>query len=108
MSYYSIKTNRGDLFMNKITIMYLKHCPYCQNALKATKLLLENNSEFQKLDIEWIEESEEPEKVQAFGQNYYYVPTVFLGTIKKYEAQPGDSYETIAKHLEAIFTEALQ
>lgn len=77
----------------KLTILHLTGCPYCQKARKALSELENENEAYRAVNVEWIEETEQPERVEAF--DYYYVPTLYAGETKIYEANPGDDYETI-------------
>ena len=79
--------------MKKITVLHLDDCPYCHNAKRAMDEIKAANPEFGKLEIEWIEESRQPELAKAHAKDYYYVPSVFVDGKKIYEAHPGESYE---------------
>ncbi len=73
--------------MDKLTVVYMNGCPYCAMARKAVeKLGLEDR-------FEWVNENAEPEMIKDL--DYYYVPSVFAGGKKLFEAHPGDSYEKI-------------
>lgn len=63
--------------MKTITMFYLENCPYCKNARKALKELTEENPEYGSISVDMIEESQNPEKADAY--DYYYVPALFLG-----------------------------
>lgn len=92
--------------MKELELFYLHGCPYCSNARKAITELLEETPAFGEIAIHWIEESEEPALVT--GRDYYYVPSLFFRGEKLYEAQPGQSYETIREHIRAALEYALQ
>ena len=77
----------------KAVIFYMDGCPYCRKAKQALGELVRENPEYGKVEIEWINETTDPEKTE--GYDYYYVPTVFSGRTKLYEAHPGDDYEKI-------------
>ena len=82
--------------MQKLTIFYLNGCPYCEKARRALGELDANG-----VEIEWIEER--ANAAMADKYDYYYVPAVFAGGKKLFEAKPSDSYETIREGLrEAI------
>lgn len=88
--------------MNKLTLFYLNGCPYCRNAKKA---LAELAAESPALpEIEWVEESEQPGLAGQY--DYYYVPAVFCGKEKLYEAQPGESYADCKAKLRAVLEAA--
>ena len=61
---------------------------------------------FRDIQIRWIEESREPELTE--GHDYYYVPTIFYGNTKLYEAQPGQDYETIKANVRRSFETVLE
>ena len=83
--------------MDKLTIFYLEHCPYCRNAKMAVKELYAENPTLQKINIEWVEERQDPERAEQY--DYYYVPSVFLGSEKLYECSPADDYEVIKQRI---------
>ena len=87
--------------MSTARILYLEGCPYCEGARRALGELVQENPEYGKLEIEWVEEEENPEISEQY--DYYYVPTVFYGDRKLYEADPSQEYEDIkAKVKEAL------
>ena len=79
--------------MNELTLFYLEGCPYCKNARLALKDLAEESPIYGKIPIRWINEADPPELDGSF--DYYYVPSLFLGHQKLYEAQPGQDYAAI-------------
>jgi len=80
--------------MKKIACFYLESCPYCQMAVKAFKELQTENSAWKKIPVEWIdEESLTPAELKNF--DYYYVPAIYVGEEKIYEASPADDYDKI-------------
>jgi glutaredoxin len=93
--------------MKKLTFIYLKGCPYCMKAMKAFDALLGANEEYKKVEIDAVEEGENPDRIATL--DYYHVPTYYLGDEKLFEASPGDSYEVIEaatkKALEAALAE---
>lgn len=91
--------------MKKVKLLYLTHCPYCKNAFKALEELYAENEAYKTVEIEKIEESLEPEKIQ--GLSYYYVPTMFVGDTKAYEASPGQGFEEIKEKVKAALDMAL-
>ena len=76
--------------MKEITAFYLHGCPYCQKAKQAVQELIQ----------------EHPEMVQ--GHSYYYVPSMFIGSEKMYEAQPGQTYDEIKGWVQSVFEKALK
>ena len=78
----------------KLTILHLDNCPYCHKARRALDELCEENPAYRGVAVEWIEEEREREAASRYT-DYYYVPTIYAGADKLYEAHPGDSYEKI-------------
>ena len=76
--------------MEKVILFYLEDCPYCHYAKRAIEELKKENPKYSGIDIEWIEESRYPEVADRY--NYYYVPTIFYGDKKLYEASPSEDY----------------
>ena len=64
----------------------MKVCPHCANARKFMDELFESNSEYKKLNIEIIDETEYPDIADQY--DYYYVPTYYLDGIKFHEGIP--------------------
>ncbi len=91
--------------MGKIIIFYLEHCPYCVKARKAVAELRAEDAALAAPDIEWIEESRQPDVANRY--DYYRVPTVYVDGEKLYECSPGDDYETIKEHLRAALAKAV-
>lgn len=87
--------------MKQIELFHLTHCPYCINARRAIEELKEENPAYQEIQIRWIEETEEVEL--ADSRDYYYVPTIFYGGKKLYEAKPGHSYARIKESIQKAF-----
>lgn len=67
-------------------MFYLKSCPYCRQAFDMVTKLKESNAQYKSIEIELIEEQEEPEKTE--GYDYWYVPTYFIGKEKLLEGVP--------------------
>lgn len=85
--------------MPDVKLFYLTHCPYCHNARRALEELIKEQPRYGSVAIEWIEESERPGVAEQY--DYYYVPTLFAGREKLYEATPGESYEDCRRQLQA-------
>lgn len=85
--------------MKKIILFYLENCPYCHYAKRAVKELKDEKPEYNEIDIEWIEESRHPEIAERY--NYYYVPAIFFGDRKLYEASPSEDYAACKKNVKA-------
>jgi glutaredoxin len=91
--------------MKPITAFYLTECPYCRKAKEAIKELIQENPAYGDVQIDWYEESENPEAVK--GHEYYYVPSMFIGTEKLYEAQTGQSYDEIKARVQLVLDKSL-
>ncbi len=78
----------------KLTILHLDNCPYCRKARCALEELQAENSAYRGVMVEWIEEERESESASRYT-DYYYVPTIYAGGQKLYEAHPGDDYDKI-------------
>ena len=79
-------------------------------AMKAFDALLSTNEEYKKVEIDAVEEGEDPDRIATL--DYYRVPTYYIGDEKLFEASPGDSYEIIEaatkKALDAALAELVQ
>ena len=91
--------------MKTLTLFYLEDCPYCRNARRALKELGEENPSYEKIAIDWIEESHQPQIAEQY--DYYYVPAVFFGKDKLYEARPSESYLACKDKLREVLDSAL-
>lgn len=69
--------------MKKVTMMYLKNCPYCKQAMKWMEELFQENPAYKDIDMTYIEESEQPQIADSL--DYWYVPTYFVDGIKLHE-----------------------
>lgn len=88
----------------KITFFYLPGCPYCKNANKAIEELIQENPAYGSIEIERINELDPPAGIS--GYNYYYVPSMFIGKEKIYEADPSQGYEEIKESVRTVFEKA--
>ena len=62
--------------MKPVKLFYLKNCPFCRKALRYIDEVKAAHPELAAVDIELIEESEQP--AVADGYDYYYVPTFYV------------------------------
>ncbi|MBQ5903759.1 MAG: thioredoxin family protein [Alistipes sp.] len=69
--------------MKRIQLFYLKNCPFCKKALRYIEEAKAAHPELQSLQIELIEESEEPALADQY--DYYYVPTFYIDGVKVHE-----------------------
>ena len=93
--------------MKKVTFIKLNGCPYCANAIQAIDELKASNAAFKSIEIDEIEESEQPELAKPFASYYYYVPTMFVDGKKIYEAHPGESYEDCLNSVQKVLEAAV-
>ncbi len=92
--------------MKEITAFYLHGCPYCQKAKQAVQELIQDHPAYGAISLRWYEESEYPEIAQKYS--YYYVPSMFIGNEKMYEAQPGQTYDEIKGWVQSVLEKALK
>ena len=76
--------------VKEIKLFYLTNCPYCHYAKRALEELKRENPAYGEIAVDWIEESRR--KDVAARYDYYYVPTIFDGDRKLYEASPSEDY----------------
>lgn len=69
--------------MKHVRLFYLKNCPFCKKALRYIEELKAAHTELAAVEIEMIEESEQPEVADRF--DYYYVPTFYVDGVKEHE-----------------------
>ena len=91
--------------MRKITLFYLVGCPYCDNAKKALAELVRENPAYGEVEIDWIEESRQSELAAQY--DYYYVPTIYDGQTKLYEASPSESYADCKNNIQSALDTVL-
>ena len=92
--------------MKSVEIFYLRGCPYCVKARKALEELKEENGDYGRVPIRWIDEAEEVDYANEHD-DYYYVPSVYYNSRKVFEAHPGDSFEKIRNGLKAALDKAV-
>ncbi len=83
--------------MKKVTMFYLTNCPHCKKAFDMIDNLKGINPAFKDIEIETIEEKQNPEI--ADKHDYYYVPTFYVDNKKLHEGVP--TLEAIRLVLEA-------
>ena len=69
--------------MKRVQLFYLKNCPFCRKAFAYIEAAKAAHPELAVLDIELIEESEEPTIAEQY--DYYYVPTFYIDGEKVHE-----------------------
>ena len=86
--------------MKPVKLFYLKECPFCRRALQYIDEARKARPELGAVEIEMIEESEQPEVADRY--DYYYVPTFYVGGEKVHE---GGIYPD---EVEAVLRKALE
>ena len=69
--------------MKNVKLFYLKHCPFCKKAIRYIEELKAQYAELASVEIDMIEESEQPDVADKF--DYYYVPTFYVDGVKVHE-----------------------
>lgn len=92
--------------MKKITMIKMQGCPYCAKAAQTVEELRAEQPAYAGVEIEIIDENEQPELAKAYAKDYYYVPSLFIEGHKVYEAQPGQDYDTIKAAVVDAFEQA--
>lgn len=72
--------------MKKILMFTMESCPYCQNARRWMDELLRQHPEYRAVEIEIVDEVEEPELADTY--DYWYVPTYYVDGVKVHEGVP--------------------
>ena len=83
--------------MKEITVFYFPECPYCR---QLERILKDWNGrpELKDVAFRWVDEHREPEVADQYP--YYYVPTLFEGKRKLYEADPSHTEPVMRRILE--------
>ena len=89
--------------MKKLKIFYLDGCPYCAMARRAVRELI-GETESSGTEIEWIDERAEAELAET--NDYYYVPAVFDGDRKLFEAHPSHDYADVLAGIRSALRDA--
>ena len=86
--------------MKRVQLFYLKNCPFCKKALQYIDTVKASVPELADLQIELIEESEEPAVADQY--DYYYVPTFYINGVKVHEGgiYPDEMEPLLRKALE--------
>ena len=66
--------------------------------------LIAENAVYGNIEIERIEESKQPAIADRY--DYYYVPTMYVGEEKQYEADPSQDYEAIKADVRKVLNMA--
>ncbi|MDR3253258.1 MAG: thioredoxin family protein [Tannerella sp.] len=84
--------------MKPIKLFYLRQCPFCKKAFAYIDELKKQEA-YKNIEIETIEESEQPEIADTY--DYYYVPTFYIEGEKVHEGG------IFPNEVEEIFKKAL-
>lgn len=90
--------------MKKITAFEYTGCPYCAQAKKAIEELIEENPEYGKVKIEWIEEHKHPEIIANY--DYQSTPAMFIDKEKIYESHLYESFDECKASVKQVFERA--
>lgn len=66
-----------------LKIFILKNCPHCVDLMHWVKELYIEDSSYQNIEIEYIDEQESADIADQY--DYYYVPSIFLDERKVHE-----------------------
>lgn len=69
--------------MKPVKLFYLRSCPFCKRALRYIEDAKAADPALTAVEIEMIEESEQPALADTF--DYYYVPTFYVDGVKVHE-----------------------
>ena len=69
--------------MTPVKLFYLQSCPFSKKALRYSEEAKAAHPELAAVNIEMIEESEQPDVADTF--DYYYVPTFYVDGVKVHE-----------------------
>ncbi len=83
--------------MKHVQMMILASCPHCRKAFALIDELKQANPAYRQVEIEVIDEEQEPQR--AAGFDYWYVPTFYVDGQKIHEGVP--SREAIENALKA-------
>ena len=92
--------------MKKITMFHIDECKYCDFAKQAIAELRAENPEYEKVEIDMINEDEHPEIIENY--DYWSVPSFFIGKEKIFEAALFMPYETVRDGVKLAFDRALE
>ncbi len=91
--------------MKQITFFFQRGCPYCRKADRAITMLMAENPEYAGVPFRRIDENDLPEDLTG-TYDYHYVPTMFVGDEKIFEAHPGIEYDEILEAVHRVFERA--
>ena len=71
--------------MKHVKMMYLKSCPYCKQAFAMVDELKQLHKEYQDIEIETIEENDEPEKTKGLDGMFLPILSKVKNYLKEYQ-----------------------
>ncbi|HIT70202.1 MAG TPA: glutaredoxin [Candidatus Aphodomonas merdavium] len=83
--------------MKKILYFMLQGCPYCRQADNVLEELYAQQPEYRQVPVERVDEQRE--KARANAYDYWYVPCMWVGDQKIYEATPGETREQARQNI---------
>lgn len=89
----------------ELIYFYRADCPYCRQAKRLIAELEEEHPELRGLVTRSVEETQQPGLAEQY--DYWYVPTLFLGEEKLYEANPSETAGEMKQKLESALEKAL-
>ncbi len=84
--------------MKEVKLFVLEGCPHCRRAREWMRELFVRHPEYAEVPLTIIDEGESPEIAEK--HDYYFVPTFYVGGVKRLEGVP--TQEAIAR----VFAEA--
>lgn len=72
--------------MKKVLMFTMASCPYCRNAHRWMDEIFFEHPEYKAVELEIIDETREPEVANRY--DYYFVPTYYVGGVKRHEGVP--------------------
>ena len=88
--------------MKIITMIKMQGCPYCAAAFRAIDAV---KKDYPPVELEVIDEKKQSKLAERF-YDHYYVPSMYVGGKKIYEAQPGETYEECLANVKKVFEAA--
>ncbi len=88
--------------MKQVYMMVTDWCPHCKRAKGWMEELKKEHPEFEKVNVEIIDEEKTPEKIKEHGFHYYYVPTYYIEGEKVHEGVPSKEI------VKSVFEKALE
>lgn len=71
--------------MSKVIMFELPNCPYCQKARRSILELQKESTNYQKIEITFIDENLNSQLANSY--DYYYVPCFFVDSKKLLEGK---------------------